>query len=117
MPKPLSPTPSKSPEPGEGLALRNRPKTRVQPPSMWKVILHNDDYTTQDFVIAILRAIFRKSEAEAVTIMLSVHQKGVGVAGIYPKDIAETKVALVRQAAERREFPLLCTLEPEEVTP
>ena len=49
--------------------------------------------------------------------MLSVHQKGVGVAGIYPKDVAETKIAQVRQAAERREFPLLCTLEPEEVTP
>ena len=117
MAKPLSTPPSRSPEPGDGVALRSRPKTRVQPPSMWKVILHNDDYTTQDFVIAILKTIFRKSEAEAVSIMLNVHQKGVGVAGIYPKDVAETKVAQVRQAAERREFPLLCTLEPEEVTP
>lgn len=117
MPKPPPTPPQTAPEPGEGVVVRSRPKTRVQPPSMWKVLLHNDDYTTQDFVIAILRAIFRKSEAEAVSIMLNVHQKGVGVAGIYPKDVAETKVAEVRQAAERREFPLLCTLEPEEVTP
>lgn len=117
MPKPASPPPSQAPEPGQGVAVRNRPKARTKPPAMWKVLLHNDDYTTQDFVISILRTIFRKSEAEAVTIMLNVHKKGVGVAGVYPKDVAETKVAQVRQTAERYEFPLLCTLEPEEVTP
>jgi len=81
---------------------------------MWKVILHNDDYTTQDFVVGILRNVFRKAEAEAVRIMLDVHQRGKGVAGIYTHEIAETKVAQVKVLAEREEFPLLCTLEVEE---
>lgn len=114
MPKPASPTPDASP--GQGVAVRSRPKARLRPPVMWKVLLHNDDYTTQEFVVAVLRTIFRKSEAEAVAIMLNVHRKRVGVAGIYPKDVAETKVAQVKLAAERQEFPLLCTLEPEEVS-
>lgn len=113
MPKPASPTPHAAPS--QGVAVRSRPKTRLKPPVMWKVLLHNDDYTTQEFVVAILRTIFRKSEAEAVAIMLNVHRKRVGIAGIYPKDVAETKVAQVRIAAEKEEFPLLCTLEPEEV--
>jgi ATP-dependent Clp protease adaptor protein ClpS len=117
MPKPPSKAPEHAPDPGQGVAVKTRPKTRTKPPVMWKVLLHNDDYTTQEFVVSILRTIFRKSEAEAVTIMLNVHKKGIGVAGIYPKDVAETKVAQARHAADRHEFPLLCTLEPEDVTP
>ena len=80
---------------------------------MWKVILHNDDYTTQEFVVWILETIFRKPEAEAVRIMLDVHKRGKGVAGVYSFDIADTKAAQVKAVAEQHEFPLLCTLEPE----
>jgi ATP-dependent Clp protease adaptor protein ClpS len=106
MPSPLS-------EPRTGTATRTRVKPRLQPPSLWKVILHNDDYTTQEFVVWILETIFRKPEPEAVRVMLDVHKRGKGVAGIYPFDVADTKVAQVKAAAEQQEFPLLCTLEPE----
>jgi ATP-dependent Clp protease adaptor protein ClpS len=106
MPRPAQETHS-------GTATKTRTKPKLQPPSMWKVILHNDDYTTQEFVVWVLESIFRKPEAEAVRIMLDVHQRGKGVAGIYPFDIADTKVAQVKAVAEQHEFPLLCSLEPE----
>lgn len=102
-----------SPRSGGDTATKTRTRTKLQPPSMWKVILHNDDYTTQDFVVWILKGVFRKDEAEAVRIMLDVHRRGKGVAGIYPFDIAETKVAQARALAEREEFPLMLTLEPD----
>lgn len=86
---------------------------RILAPPLYRVILHNDDYTTRDFVVFILQEIFRKSEADAITIMLSVHQKGIGVAGLYSFQVAETKVEQVRLLAERHEFPLLCTFEPD----
>lgn len=104
MPRPLSES---------GTATKTRSKPKLQPPSMWKVILHNDDYTTQEFVVWILETIFRKPESEAVRIMLDVHKRGKGVAGVYSFDIADTKVAQVKTVAEQHEFPLLCTLEPE----
>ena len=100
-------------DPRTGTAAKTRTRPKLQPPSMWKVILHNDDYTTQEFVVWILETVFRKPEAEAVRIMLDVHKRGKGIAGIYPYDIADTKVAQVKAAAEQQEFPLLCTLEPE----
>lgn len=96
-----------------GVATRPKSETKLAKPRLWKVLLHNDDYTTRDFVVEILQRIFHKSETEAVTIMLHVHQKGVGVAGVYPYDVAETKVEAVRRLARQREFPLLCTMEPE----
>ena len=99
--------------PDLGTTTKTRSKTRLQPPTLWKVILHNDDYTTQDFVVWVLKEVFRKAEGEAVRIMLDVHQRGKGVAGIYPFDVADTKIAQVKDLAERNEFPLLCTLEPE----
>jgi len=99
--------------PGPGTATKSRSKAKLQPPTLWKVILHNDDYTTQDFVVWVLRSVFRKAEEEAVRIMLDVHRRGKGVAGIYPFDVADTKIAQVKELAERNEFPLLCTLEPE----
>ena len=105
-----------NPSDGQGGAgVRTAPRTRLRltPPVLWKVILHNDDYTTRDFVVMILRTVFRKPEAEAVRIMLDVHRRGKGVAGIYPFDVADTKVAQVRAMAEAKEFPLMCTLEPE----
>jgi ATP-dependent Clp protease adaptor protein ClpS len=80
---------------------------------MWRVVLHNDDYTTQEFVVWILETVFRKPEADAVRIMLDVHKRGQGTAGVYTFDIADTKVAQVKSLGEQHEFPLLCTLEPE----
>ncbi len=106
MPRPLQ-------EPRTGTATKTRARPKLQPPSMWKVILHNDDYTTQEFVVWILETIFRKPEPEAVRIMLDVHKRGKGIAGVYPFDIADTKIAQVKSVAQQHEFPLLCTLEPE----
>ena len=80
---------------------------------MWRVLLHNDDYTTQEFVVWVLESVFRKPLAEAVAIMMSVHRSGMGVAGIYTHDVAETKLKTTRQMAEDQEFPLLVTMEPE----
>jgi ATP-dependent Clp protease adaptor protein ClpS len=87
--------------------------TRVERPRMWRVLLHNDDYTTQEFVVWVLEAVFRKPRAEAVAVMLRVHQAGIGVAGVYTHDVAETKLKKTRQMAEEQEFPLLVTMEPE----
>ncbi len=85
---------------------------RVRRPRLYKVLLHNDDYTTMEFVVKILAEVFHRSEAEAVEIMLHVHRKGVGVAGVYPREVAETRVAKVTRLARDAEYPLLCTMEP-----
>jgi len=77
------------------------------------VLLHNDDYTTQEFVVWVLERVFRKPMAEAVAIMMSVHRSGIGIAGVYTHDVAETKLKKARQMAEEQEFPLLVTMEPE----
>lgn len=92
-----------------------RKRAKVREPGMWKVLLHNDDYTTQEFVVFLLKTVFRRSEPEATVIMLSVHKAGVGVAGIYTKDVAETRTERGRQLAEREGFPLLLTVEAEDV--
>lgn len=86
----------------------------LQEPRRFRVLLHNDDYTTMEFVIAVLREIFRKTEEEATAIMLSVHEKGMGQCGVYTHEIAETKVAQVHTRARRAGFPLKCTLEEVE---
>lgn len=83
----------------------------VREPRKFKVLLHNDDYTTMEFVVHILRDVFRKTEAEATEIMLRVHNDGIGVCGVYTVEVAETKVAVVRQRAAREGFPLKCTME------
>lgn len=89
-------------------------RTRLKRPSLFKVLLHNDDFTTMEFVVYVLQTIFQRPEAEAVRVMLQVHTQGVGVAGIYTYEIAETKAAKAASLARTHEYPLLCTVEPEE---
>jgi len=88
-------------------------KTEVKKPSRYKVILHNDDYTTMEFVMDILMNIFKKTEIQAFQIMMLVHEEGAGVAGVYSREIAETKVERVHRYAREAGYPLLCTLERE----
>ena len=87
-------------------------KKTTEPP-MYKVILHNDDYTTMEFVVQVLMLVFNKSMEEATRIMLNVHRKGVGICGVYPFEIAETKVDTVLALARENEFPLKCTMEKD----
>ena len=84
-----------------------------QRPRLYKVLLHNDDFTTMEFVVIVLQTIFHKNANDAVKIMLAVHQQGIGIAGVYPHEIAEAKCSKVAELAQINEFPLLCTLEEE----
>jgi ATP-dependent Clp protease adaptor protein ClpS len=86
---------------------------RAETPRLWRVLLHNDDFTTQEFVVWILETVFQKPSADAKAIMLHVHNAGMGVAGIYTRDVAETKQQAARKLAEEHEYPLLVTVEPE----
>ena len=83
----------------------------IQEPRRYKVLLLNDDYTTMEFVVRILREVFKKSEAEATRIMRMVHELGKGVCGVYPAEIAETKVSVVHARARSEGFPLRCAME------
>ncbi|MDR2733812.1 MAG: ATP-dependent Clp protease adaptor ClpS [Spirochaetota bacterium] len=85
----------------------------AEPPS-YTVLLHNDDYTTMDFVVEILQQVFQKPFEEAFRIMRRVHEQGIGVCGSYTREIAEARVAMVKSLAEANGFPLLCTMEREE---
>ncbi len=88
-----------------------RQKPRLQEPKLYRVVLHNDDYTTMDFVVQVVMAVFHKPAAEATKIMLDVHKKGRGVVGVYTFDIAATKVSQVHEMARQNEFPLKATSE------
>jgi ATP-dependent Clp protease adaptor protein ClpS len=88
-------------------------KEKITEPPMYKVLLHNDDYTTKAFVVEILTAIFNKSIEEATRLMWQVHRNGVGVCGIYPYEMAETKTNIVTTAARENSFPLKATMEKE----
>ena len=90
-----------------------KPKTKTKKPSMYKVLMLNDDYTPMEFVVHILERFFGKSREEATRIMLHVHQRGVGVCGVYTYEVAETKVTQVMDLARRHQHPLQCTLEKE----
>ncbi len=102
---------NEDPVTGQGLGTKERLKTMK--PSLYKVFLLNDDYTTMDFVVFVLEKIFHKAPTEAVKIMLNVHKKGIGLAGVYTKEIAETKIAEVHERARGSEFPLRCIMEKE----
>jgi ATP-dependent Clp protease adaptor protein ClpS len=93
--------------------VQTRTRRRVKEPSLYKVLLHNDDYTTMEFVVEILMAVFNKSIEESTRIMLNVHQKGIGVCGIYTYELAETKVDTVERLARANDFPLKCSMERE----
>lgn len=97
--------------PGADVAVDQRPKTSK--PHRYKVLLHNDNYTTMDFVVMVLRDVFRRPHDEAVRIMLNVHQNGIGVAGVYVKSVAETKIRTVHDLAREEGYPLRCSMEPE----
>jgi ATP-dependent Clp protease adaptor protein ClpS len=84
---------------------------KVEHPKLYKVLLHNDDYTTMEFVVQVLQAVFHKQIAEATQIMLHVHKTGLGVCGVYTYEVAETKVAEVLALAKAHEYPLQCTME------
>jgi ATP-dependent Clp protease adaptor protein ClpS len=84
---------------------------KTEEPPLFKVLLHNDDYTTMDFVVHVLESVFNLPEDQAIQIMLNVHVKGIGVAGVYTYEVAEMKVAKTTAMAREQEFPLLCTIE------
>ena len=88
-----------------------RTRKRVQEPPLYRVLLHNDDYTTMEFVIEILMVVFKRSMEDATRIMLNVHKNGIGICGVYPYEIAETKVESVEVLARSSDFPLKCSME------
>ncbi len=98
-------------KPGEELEVQERQKT--ERPYLYKVFLLNDDYTTMDFVVHVLESVFRKNPVEATSIMLHVHKKGRGLAGVFTREIAETKIAEVHSLARDHEYPLRCEMERE----
>jgi ATP-dependent Clp protease adaptor protein ClpS len=100
-------------QPGEepGVVTATRTERKLKKPKMYKVLLHNDDYTTMEFVVYVLQSIFHRSETDAVQIMLHVHKHGIGVAGVYTYEVAETRAARVEVLARQHEYPLRCSLE------
>ena len=96
-----------------GGEVLERTKQETKKPELYRVLLINDDYTTMDFVVEVLESIFHKQPAEAFRIMMAVHTQGKGLCGVYPHEVAETKVASVIELARANGFPLLATMEPE----
>jgi ATP-dependent Clp protease adaptor protein ClpS len=111
----MTPPPNKKLDDG-GVAteVEKKTKQKLQRPKLFKVLLLNDDYTTMEFVVALLMHVFHHDESSAQAIMLHIHQRGVGIAGVYTYEVAETKVTMVMELAEKAEFPLQCTMEPAD---
>lgn len=111
-------SPGRDDGPGRGddndVNLATKTQVRTRKPSMYRVLILNDDYTPMEFVVLILERYFHKSREQATRIMLHVHQKGVGVCGVFTYEVAETKVAQVMDLARRGEHPLQCTMEKED---
>src|SRR5436309_3252500 len=90
------------------------PESKYDEPPVFKVLLHNDDYTTMDFVVHVLESVFNMPVDKAIQVMLNVHVKGIGLAGVYTYEVAEMKVAKTTAMAREHEFPLLCTIEKDQ---
>ena len=103
--------PTKEPAEGDDVELEDKPISAT--PRRYKVIFHNDDYTTMEFVVEVLKRFFHKTDTEAMHIMLTVHKSGAAVAGVYTRDVAETKSTQVMDYARENGMPLLLTTEPE----
>jgi ATP-dependent Clp protease adaptor protein ClpS len=99
---------------GDGLGLVTQTRVKTKKPSLYRVLLLNDDYTPMEFVVYILERYFNRSREQATRIMLHVHQKGVGLCGVYTYEVAETKVAQVLDLAKRHEHPLQCVMEKDD---
>lgn len=97
-----------------GTVTQVKPDKKLKRPRLYRVLLHNDDYTTREFVVQVLRTVFHRDEQDAIRIMLHVHHNGVGIAGVFTREVAETKIQRVEQMAQEQEFPLRLTMEPEE---
>lgn len=98
--------------PGEELLVLE-PKTKTKPPPFFKVVMLNDDYTPMDFVVDVLKNVFRKNHHDAINIMLEIHHKGAGLCGVYTRDVAETKAQMVVEKARILDYPLQCVVERE----
>jgi ATP-dependent Clp protease adaptor protein ClpS len=101
----------KNDDDGAGLGVATRTRTRTKTPSPYKVLMLNDDYTPMEFVVEVLQSIFKMSIEDATQVMLHVHQRGVGVCGVFTYEVAETKVSQVIDYARQNQHPLQCTLE------
>jgi ATP-dependent Clp protease adaptor protein ClpS len=88
-------------------------KEKLERPPLYKVLLHNDDFTTMEFVVFVLQTVFNHGEDQAIRLMLDVHRKGIGLAGVFTYEVAEMKVDKVTSLAQANEFPLLCTMEED----
>lgn len=97
--------------PSEDIRLAEQSRSQIAAPPLFRVLMHNDDYTTMEFVIHVLEVVFRKPPPEATRIMLNVHVKGVGLCGVFPFEIAETKIEQVHTLARKQGYPLKCSLE------
>ncbi len=104
---------SERPPDSDGPSVVTKPKAerKLQKPRLYKVLLHNDDYTTMEFVVFVLMSVFHRAETDAVQIMLHVHRNGAGVAGVFTREVAETRVQQVEALARENEFPLRCSIE------
>ena len=100
--------------PKTGEAAVAETKVKVKKPPMFRVLMHNDDYTTMDFVVEELMTIYSKPIEEAFQIMLNIHHKGIGMCGVFTHEIAETKIAQTHDRARNSGFPLMCSMEPAE---
>lgn len=107
-------TPTQTPRHEGDTVVLTKPKVKPKKPSRYRVLLHNDDYTPMEFVVYLLEKFFNKDREQATRIMLHVHQKGIGVCGVYTREVAETKVTQVMDTARRNEHPLKCTMEKED---
>jgi len=107
--------PKRDTEREHGVVTQTRPKEKLKKPVLYKVIFHNDDYTTMEFVVWVLMSVFHHDETTATGIMMHVHKNGAGVAGVFTRDVAETRAGKVEALARTHEFPLRCSVEEEEL--